>query len=313
MDDYIAVAGRTTDVDEAEQLIRGNTGVFSVAPGGGGPFFFDLARGGDRRGLVSGFTYGAAFETESVHDVFTVASIAVGEMRWAMGDERGTQADGPFLQVPGVPMWTAGDTVSAVGTYLPRWFLQETACRSYAVDHFDLRFDSPWPEDRALGQHWLRLTALASESRDAGTLESDLLRSAVLSSLAVGVLECFRLVDRPEVRSAGMGLERKRFRAAARYFEDFASLPITPGDAADELGVPLRELHRAFRYAAGTSATAYLRRVRLSCAHDDLRAADAATVSVDRIALRWGFASPRTFAQAYRREYGVDPGTVLGS
>jgi AraC-like DNA-binding protein len=56
----------------------------------------------------------------------------------------------------------------------------------------------------------------------------------------------------------------------------------------------------------------YLRRVRLGCAHQELKAADPTMGgTVTAIARRWGWASPAQFAAAYRRAYGQTPGRTL--
>ena len=53
---------------------------------------------------------------------------------------------------------------------------------------------------------------------------------------------------------------------------------------------------------------AYVRRVRLECAHRELQAADPTSGdTVAAIAARWGFAKPDRFAAAYRAAYGVAP------
>jgi AraC-like DNA-binding protein len=61
----------------------------------------------------------------------------------------------------------------------------------------------------------------------------------------------------------------------------------------------------------GTTPTAYLRRVRLDHAHQELVAADPAEQTVTGIAYRWGFPSPSRFAVYYRHVYGVLPGHTL--
>jgi AraC-like DNA-binding protein len=61
----------------------------------------------------------------------------------------------------------------------------------------------------------------------------------------------------------------------------------------------------------GTTPTAYLRRVRLGHAHQELVAADPARQTVTAIAYRWGFPSSSRFAVYYRDAYGVLPGHTL--
>ena len=65
------------------------------------------------------------------------------------------------------------------------------------------------------------------------------------------------------------------------------------------------------RYLDATPAL-YLRQVRLTHAHDDLRAADPTHGDeVATIARRWGFGDPRRFADHYRTAYGRSPSDTL--
>ena len=58
----------------------------------------------------------------------------------------------------------------------------------------------------------------------------------------------------------------------------------------------------------------YLHRVRLTRAHQQLRAADPASgVTVAAVARRWGWASPSRFSAAYRRQFGLPPSQTLRS
>lgn len=306
MNAYVSVAEHTTDLEHAERLIRGNTGVFSLDREQDRRFFFDLVRGGDHRGLVSRFRYGASFATQGVHDVFTIATVTDGALQWEMGDERGTERSGPFLQPAGVTMLSKGRHVQAEGAYLPADFMQEVARQTYAVDHVPLRFESPWPVSSRHAAFWSRTADFAAAARDSGALEHDLVRAAVLRNLAVALLECFRLAGDRDARLAGAAAARRMFRTATRFLEDLASLPITAGDAAQAVGVPMSELDRIFRNLAGMPVSAYLRRVRLSAAHEELLRGDPDT-DARGVALRWGFATYDSFRRAYRREYGVPP------
>jgi len=56
---------------------------------------------------------------------------------------------------------------------------------------------------------------------------------------------------------------------------------------------------------------AYLRRVRLDQARQELRAASPAQATVTAIANRWGFPSPSRFTAHYRAAYGELPRDTL--
>ena len=68
----------------------------------------------------------------------------------------------------------------------------------------------------------------------------------------------------------------------------------------------------AFRRQLDTTPMAYLRRVRLDRAHEQLRAADPGQgTTVTTVATRWGFASPSRFTADYRAAYGELPSHAL--
>jgi len=100
-------------------------------------------------------------------------------------------------------------------------------------------------------------------------------------------------------------------RRAKAFIEENAYRAISLSDIAAAAFVTPRAVQYAFSRHAGMSPLAYLRHVRLTRAHDDLRTADPGTSSVTRIAARWGFAHVGRFAAAYRRLYGVTPGATL--
>ena len=99
-------------------------------------------------------------------------------------------------------------------------------------------------------------------------------------------------------------------RRAVAFIEDNAAEDITVADIARAARVSVRAMQLAFRRHLDTTPMAYLRRVRLSCADADLRAANG---SVTAIAARWGYARPSVFAAHYRAAYGVSPSQTLRS
>jgi AraC-like DNA-binding protein len=99
-------------------------------------------------------------------------------------------------------------------------------------------------------------------------------------------------------------------RRAIAFIESNAADDITAADIAHAARVSIRAIQLAFRRHLDTTPMAYLRRVRLSCAHAELC---ARTASVTAIAARWGYARPSVFATHYRAAYGVSPSTTLRS
>lgn len=99
-------------------------------------------------------------------------------------------------------------------------------------------------------------------------------------------------------------------KRAIAFIEDNAADDITAADIAYAARVSIRAIQLAFRRHLDTTPMAYLRRVRLSCADADLRAAKG---TVTEIAARWGYARPSVFAAHYRTAYGVPPSHTLWS
>lgn len=100
-------------------------------------------------------------------------------------------------------------------------------------------------------------------------------------------------------------------RRAVAFIDDNAQRDITIADIAGAAHVTIRAVQHAFRRHMDTTPTAYLRRVRLEHAHQELVAGDPAAQTVTGIAYRWGFPSPSRFAVYYRDVYGVLPGHSL--
>ncbi|WP_329790627.1 helix-turn-helix transcriptional regulator [Lentzea sp. DG1S-22] len=99
-------------------------------------------------------------------------------------------------------------------------------------------------------------------------------------------------------------------RRAIAFIEANAANDITAADIARAARVSIRAVQLAFRHHLDMTPMAYLRRVRLSCAHADLRATNG---TVTAIAARWGYARPSVFAAHYRAAYGVAPSKTLRS
>lgn len=99
-------------------------------------------------------------------------------------------------------------------------------------------------------------------------------------------------------------------RRAIAFIEDNAAKDITVADIAHAARVSIRAVQLAFRRHLDMTPMAYVRRVRLSHADADLRAANG---TVTTIAARWGYARPSVFAAQYRAAYGVSPSQTLRS
>ena len=105
--------------------------------------------------------------------------------------------------------------------------------------------------------------------------------------------------------------EPRAVRTARELIESLPQQPHTPASLAEAADVSVRTLQTAFKRHLGTSPTAYIREVRLKCAHDDLQHVTRRDVTVTEVALQWGFLHLGRFAAAYRERYGVSPSQTL--
>lgn len=138
----------------------------------------------------------------------------------------------------------------------------------------------------------------------------------LVTANATHLLVATTLATFPNTTSAGPTPADRRdahpesLRRAVVFIENNAATDISAADVARAARVSIRALQLAFRHHLDTTPMAYLRRVRLSCAHADLKAGNG---SVTEIAARWGYARPSVFAAHYRATYDVSPSRTLRS
>jgi AraC-like DNA-binding protein len=119
--------------------------------------------------------------------------------------------------------------------------------------------------------------------------------------------------DRAGLRDAGTGTLHR----AVRFIDEHAGSDLSMAEIAGAASVSIRAVQLAFRRELGVTPLAYLRRVRLERAHQDLMAAgaaglaDAAGLTVTDVSARWGFSSSSRFAAYYREAFGVLPSQTL--
>jgi AraC-like DNA-binding protein len=100
-------------------------------------------------------------------------------------------------------------------------------------------------------------------------------------------------------------------RRAIAFIEANPQRDIGVAAIAEAACVTIRGVQLAFRRHLDTTPMAYLRRVRLHLARQDLLRADPATASVAAVGARWGFVNPSHFATLYREEFGEQPRRAL--
>jgi AraC-like DNA-binding protein len=301
----------TDDIDVARELLRATYGNAELASDAFDGFRYVEETHGDQHVLISRLGLGGEFHSLADVRYITIASASGGYL-WEVGDERGALADHPALFQLGRPIGAQiSDTVLDIVNF-DRGSLVATARRLYADDSIQLDFDSPLPASPTDAQRWMTAQSFAREVAGSAAYDSPLVRASLYRGLAVAALEGFRLIGDRVQRSASFRAQQRAFTVGSRFLEENASLPITVDDAAHHAGVSTLQLVSAFQALGSLSPDAFLLRVRLAAAHNDLGAADPTRGdTVGAIATRWGFAHAAGFARRYREHYGVSPRRTL--
>lgn len=159
----------------------------------------------------------------------------------------------------------------------------------------------------------VRLAAVLEHVRAAaetGILESQAATAALARYVSTSVAEAFPAGDHPEW--GGDGAATETVRRAIAFLEAHVREDVTIGRVAEAAFVTPRAVQLAFRTHLGTTPLAYLKRMRLAGAHDQLlRAGAGDRQTVTSISREWGFNSSGRFAIAYRHEYGRSPAETL--
>jgi transcriptional regulator GlxA family with amidase domain len=175
-----------------------------------------------------------------------------------------------------------------------------------------VRFAVAFDVTSSAGRRWLRSVAMLRDALDEGAPD---LVVRPLEELIVGQLLAAQPHNFTDRLDGSPRPARPRvLRRVIECIEADPAAPHTVADLALVVGTSARSLQAAFAENLGLSPMAYLRRVRLARAHEDLQAAvSGGGQSVADIAFRWGFGHVPRFAAAYRERYGVPPSQTLRS
>ncbi|MDB5582382.1 MAG: transcriptional regulator, AraC family [Bradyrhizobium sp.] len=100
-------------------------------------------------------------------------------------------------------------------------------------------------------------------------------------------------------------------RRAEDYIRANLRSPIEIEDLVAVAGVSSRSLYYGFRRWRGTTPMSYLRNMRLSLAHEELKHARDAGVHVTRVALGVGYDHLSRFSKDYKQRFGQSPSVTL--
>jgi AraC-like DNA-binding protein len=178
-----------------------------------------------------------------------------------------------------------------------------------------LRFTSMRPVDPAAVRRWVQTVTYVTDSLQTVSefITQPLLAGSLARLLAATMLSTFpnTWISEPDPHDRTDATPTAVSRAIA-FIETNADLDISVADIARAARVTVRALRLAFRRHLNTTPTAYLRRVRLEHAHEQLMAAHPSDdTTTAQVAARWGYADPRRFATAYHEIYGQPPDRIL--
>jgi AraC-like DNA-binding protein len=146
---------------------------------------------------------------------------------------------------------------------------------------------------------------------DTGLTHHPLVAGRLWHGILTGLLLAADHPYRDELTQQARPSRPRHVKRAIDAMEADPALVVTVHDLARVSGVGVRALQEGFHRHVGVSPMAYLRRVRLARAHEELRVASRGQTTVAGVANRWGFMHQGRFAAAYRRAYGVTPGQTL--
>lgn len=106
-----------------------------------------------------------------------------------------------------------------------------------------------------------------------------------------------------EMISARQALRERAERIIEARFQDAG---LSPTGLAEEMGLSVRALNRAFENS-GTTVATMIRERRLQAARNDLVNPDMRNCSVTQICLTRGFSSVEHFSRCFREAYGMPP------
>lgn len=230
------------------------------------------------------------------------------------GEQRLVPGDATFYAT-GQPFDYDLQSVGLQVLRLPPGRLEQIAEDLTDVPASEVRFASGTPISGAAHRRWTDTFVFVSKALSGSDAPppSPVLAEGMARLLVATALETFpnTTMDR-HLQPGPSHVAPAAARRAMTYIERHADQQVALADIAAAAGTSARALQYGFRRHLDTTPLGYLQQVRLSRAHEDLRAADPTrgdTVAV--IAARWGFADPSRFAAAYRAKFAVKPSETL--
>lgn len=179
----------------------------------------------------------------------------------------------------------------------------ETDMRLFSFSH---HVDLMRPQGLALSKIVDTLMSLGEQDARVLSLQA----MALLSEAALRMVFELSVPDVYErFQKNQSGVLPRHVKRAIDYMRANKHLPIRVQDIANASGVSVRALEFGFRSFRSTTPAAYLRRLRLEAARDELRNTQS-TVPIFQVAFKWGFSNPGRFSQLYHTAFGEYPSST---
>jgi AraC-like DNA-binding protein len=174
-----------------------------------------------------------------------------------------------------------------------------------------IRFTGHVPITREAAARWTMTYDFVRDNA-ATAATRPLLASSLTQLLAAATLTTFpnTAVLEPTIEDSH-DAHPPTVRRACTFIDENAHREVTTAEIAAAADVTIRTVQLAFKRHLETTPLAYLRRVRLERAHQQLLDAAPDSVSIADVAATWGFASHSHFTAAYRTAYGRRPSQTL--
>ncbi|MEU5952123.1 AraC family transcriptional regulator [Streptomyces sp. NPDC047525] len=311
---------RTHDLDEARQVIRQNfysNVVDLLQPSAVLTGYFTVSR--LRRMTLGTLQFGAdlcmRFGELGAYHVDMPLS---GSMAWHQGrlDPLLATVHEAAVFQPGrntvLDQWSGDCRLLAVKIERPELELQLERLLGTPI-RLPLRLKPAMDISHGPGRSWAQLVRMAAEDAQTsqGLIGQELVAERLHEAVVIGLLLA---ADHPYREQLARPVPPSRpapVKRAIDAMEAHPEHPFTVTALAEISGVGIRQLQQGFRQHVGMPPMDYLRRIRLTRAHKELRSKEPGQVTITDVAYRWGFTHRSRFAVAYRQRYGVTPSATL--
>jgi AraC-like DNA-binding protein len=304
-------------LDDEKQEMKDLFDSFDIAPLGGGEPLVKTRYAQYGPIVVSEATHGAdvwvkpADNRSGYHLMFALNGRV--ETRY-LGEDIVATGGTAVLYRPAGPVFTRlGAGVRVVNVrfdlnYLHR-ALESQLCEQVSAS---IAFSPVLDQSTHRGRSWTRMVlTLIDHLGDDSVMGNPLVALPYAESLVRGLLLTADHPYRPLLERGARPGRPAAVRIAIDLMEAEPGRPLTTSVLAAEAYVSVRTLQESFRRHLGISPMAYLRKVRLRRAHEDLRTADPSMTTVATIAHRWGFTHLGRFAAVYQTAFGEPPMATL--